>query len=193
MEGVKARALFLAAVVVLVGTGTAAAKFTNSKITVDDADGVTVATTQGRRVMDRISLGILNVSRRNRVERPETLGPAYALTYHFDVADDRGPRTETAEQILYPFASSGPIVRTEPDEGFDMTYGPVRFASGWYEVPPFVIAELQNLGLPATEPLPEREPSRVSIPSDGSPPWRLLVPLAGLIVWAGLMNARRHA
>lgn len=151
----KLKLLVFVGVLLLAATGTAAAKVAALSLTVDGPGMSATGVVSESRLLYRASSVLLLNGNRARTQPPVNPGPAYVLAYIFAVDDDDGSRTDTAHQTLYPFASGGPVVFTERRQKVDMTYGPVRFPSGWFKVPPLILRGLQQAGLPTMAPGPE--------------------------------------
>jgi hypothetical protein len=73
-------------------------------------------------------------------------GPRYTITYRLP-----GPNgvESTIRQDLYPYAKSGPVTYTAPDQRF---FGTERTRGGWYQASPTLKETLVKAGLPATAP-----------------------------------------
>jgi hypothetical protein len=195
MPDVKPKTLIAAGILLLGWSATPEAKFVSQSLTID-GPGMQVPGVIGtRRAVDRVYAATLVGSDRGQVKRPLVAGPAYRLVFVFGVGDENGSRTANIRQTLYPFAPGGAVVRTPGGQRIDMSYGPVRFAPRWFEVPDRVLRELQSAGLPSSEPerhpaVEEREPLA---PSSSRWPW--LVGIAVLTacgagaIWRRL---RRH-
>ena len=96
-------------------------------------------------------------------------------------------------QQLYPYAEGGPVLYTAPGQEFVMS--PTgQAADGWFRIPPELIEELRDRGLPRTSPIPPADGAvAAESPTTGSPPtvWGFLL-LTGLLV-AGALTGRRRA
>jgi hypothetical protein len=179
---------------VLAVPGTAAAKYVAVDLALSGPGTGGPQVTESRRLIDRVSTTLLidRVSvplltdTRARAGRPESTGPAYLLAYTFGVGDAHGSHTETIRQLLYPFAAGGPVVFTPRRQKIAMSFGPVRFAPGWVEVPPSIVHKLERVGLP-DEP-PAGAPVALASPqlesSGSSMPW-----LWGLTAGLSLVGA----
>jgi hypothetical protein len=172
-------------------SGTAAAKFASYNLTIDGPGMASPAPIHQRRAIGRVSIAMLIGTNRTRIERPRSRGPAYLLEYSFGVGDANGSRTETIRQTLYPFATGGPVVFTPRRQKIDMSYGPVRFAAGWFEVPQWVMQTLEGAGLPQTPPEPDAAPARARLDSPNSE-WGWLTGLGLLTAGGGIVAARRR-
>jgi hypothetical protein len=74
------------------------------------------------------------------------LGPRYLVTYRFEFSD------ELIRQDLYPYAKSGPVTFTHPDQ--ELTVGvKMRITAGWYQSPTDLFQYLVDHGLPETDPV----------------------------------------
>jgi hypothetical protein len=126
-------------------------------------------------------------------DRPPRIDrPAYLLEYDFGVSDGKGSRTETIRQTFYPFAEGGPVVFTPRHQKIDMSYGPVHFFSGWFEVPGRVVQKLHAMGLPDGPPeadSPTAAAPRLDPPSSR---WPWFVGLAALTTGAGAVAGARR-
>jgi hypothetical protein len=172
-------------------SGTAAAKFASYSLTIDGPGMTSPAAIHQRRAIGRVSIATLVGTNRTRIERPRSRGPAYLLEYSFGVSDANGARTETIRQTLYPFAPGRPVVFTPRRQKIDMSYGPVRFEAGWFEVPQWVIRMLEDEGLPQTPPEPDAASARARLdpPNSG---WGWLTGLGLLTAGGGIVAARRR-
>jgi hypothetical protein len=189
----KLKVLIAIGAFLVAASGTAAAKFASSSLTIDGPGMASPGTVHARRFIDRVSIATLDGTDRLRAERPLSTGPAYVLEYGFGVGDEYGSRTETIRQVLYPFAAGGPVVFTPRRQRIDLSYGPVRFAPGWFEVPRWVLPKLERAGLPHKRPEPEPDPAA---PASLDPPasgWPGLVGLAALTLGAAAVARRRRA
>jgi hypothetical protein len=188
---VKLRFLLVLGACVMALSGTAAAKYASYKLTVDGPGMPSPGTIRDRGVIDRLSNETLEGTELARVDPPPSSGPAYLLEYAFAVGDEKGGRLETIRQTLYPFAAGGPVVFTPRRQKIDMSFGPVRFTSGWFEVRGSVLRELRGIGLPDSPP--EDGPGAVAAPRLDPPPtkWPWYVGLAALTAGAGVLALRR--
>jgi hypothetical protein len=185
--------LFLGAFVIG-ASGSAEAKVAAYRLTLDGPGMESFGVIREGRLLDRASSLLLFRGKRARAAPPQTPGPAYVLAYRFGVHDEDGSRTETIHQTLYPFASGGPVVFTARRQRVDMTYGPVRFVSGWFRVPGGVLRKLQQAGLPAVAPEPELDMSqptsgRIDATRSG---WLWLFGVGALVTVAGTAFQRRR-
>jgi hypothetical protein len=184
--------LVLSTLLLVVGSSTAAAKYASHSLTVDGPRMGSPGVIRERRSIDRVSVAMLVGTDRIRVERPRSTGPAYLLEYAFGVGDEDGSRTETIRQSIYPFAVSGPVVLTPSRQKIDLSYGPVRFAPGWFEVPRWVMQKLEGLGLPHAPPEPGPASAAPVSLDPPSPIGRWVVGLALLTVGAAVVAAFRR-
>lgn len=151
--------ILLAAVACLLALASspAEAKYSTESLTIEGPGMDSPGVIESRRLIDRIYAATLVGGQRATITPPVEPGPAFFLEFEFGVADKDGARTETVDQIVYPFAQGGPVVRTPLGQGFDMSYGPVRFRPGWFGVPRNVLRILEGGGLPRTlTPAPHR-------------------------------------
>ena len=182
----KLKTLLFVGAFVLATSGSASAKVAAVGLTVDGPGMLSAGVVREGRLLYRVSSVLLFNGNRSRTQPPLTPGPAYVLAYDFGLHDEDGSRTETVHQTLYPFASGGPVVFTEKRQRIEMTYGPVRFASGWFKVPPLILRRLQHAGLPTTPPGPEIVANeRTAAPPDARPGWPWLLGVGALATAAG--------
>jgi hypothetical protein len=126
----------------------AGAKYVSESLRIDGPGIDSPGVIESRRVIDDVYSATLVGRQRERTARPAEPGPAFLLEFTFGVDDEDGARTETVNQILHPFAQEGPLVLTPPGQGFDMSYGPIRFRPGWFAIPAKVQRILEDRGLP---------------------------------------------
>jgi hypothetical protein len=158
--------ILLAAVACLLALASspAEAKYSTESLTIDGPGMDSPGVIESRRLIDRIYSATLVGTQRAKIAPPVQPGPAFFLEFEFGVADEDGARTETVDQIVYPFAQGGAVLRTTSGQGFDMSYGPVRFRPGWFVVPRNVLRLLEGVGLPRT--LTHAPPSNASMTVD---------------------------
>jgi hypothetical protein len=148
--------------------------------------------TKDRQMIDSITLALLEGD--DAIDgSPESTGPAYHLRYKFAVADANGSHTETIRQSLYPFAAGGPVVFTPRRQKIAMSYGPVRFAPGWFEFPPTVVRRLGRLDLP-DEPPSVTAPVALASPQveSSGPPVPLFLGLGAALTGAVVLAWRNR-
>jgi hypothetical protein len=190
-ESMRLKIVIALGAFLVAASGTAAAKFASYSLTIDGPGMDSPGAIHQRRAIGRVSVATLIGTNRTRIERPRSRGPAYRLEYSFGVSDANGSRTETIRQTLYPFATGGPVVFTPRRQRIEMSYGPVRFAAGWFEVPRWVIRTLEGEGLPQTPPEPDAASARARLdpPNSG---WGWLTGLGLLTAGGGMVAARRR-
>jgi hypothetical protein len=186
---VKLKFLLAVGVVALGVPGIAEAKYVSHKLRIEGPGMSSPGIIQRRSDIDRLSNATLE-ARHEQTDRPASSGPAYLLEYRFAVGDADGSRVETVRQTLYPFAEGGPVVFTSRGQMIDMSFGPVRFDPGWYEVPGWVIGKLRGVGLPDAPPRPVAAQSN-NPPSRSS--WPLVAGLAALTAVGAVAGARRQS
>lgn len=145
----------MVACLLVLASDTAEAKYVSETLTIDGPGMDSPGIIESRAAIDRVYAATLVGKQRARIARPAEPGPAYLLEFGFGVGDEDGARTETVGQVLYPFAQGGPAVLTPRGQGFDMSYGAVRFRPGWYAVPSEVLRILVRRGLPRALPRSE--------------------------------------
>jgi hypothetical protein len=182
--------LALSVLVIAATSGTAAGKAAATKVKINGPGMTSPGTIARLSVVNRITLATLDDTNRTRIERPRSTGPAYELEFTFAVADANGGRTEIIRQTLYPFAAGGPVVLTGRGEKIDMSFGPIRFDPGWFEVPRSTVRELRKVGLPHVSPERETTTSSASHPETTQWPW--FAGFAALTVGAGAFAATRR-
>jgi hypothetical protein len=189
---VKLKILLVFGAFVVALSGTAAAKFASHRLTIDGPGMTSPTTINQRRVIDRVSIATLLGTRRSRTARPASTGPSYLLEYDFGVSDEKGSRIETIRQTFYPFAEDGPMVFTPRHQKIDMSYGPVHFVSGWFEVRGRVMQKLRAMGLPDSPP--KDGPAAVAAPRLDPPTsrWPWFVGFAALTAGAGAVAGARR-
>jgi hypothetical protein len=188
----KLKILLALGAFLVAASGTAEAKFTSYRLTIDGPGMGSPGTIHERRSIDRVSMATLVGTHRTRTERPQSPGPAYLLEFGFGVSDENGSRSVTIRQTLYPFAAGGPVVLTPRRQKIDMSYGSAHFAPGSFQVLSWVLHRLERVGLPHTPPEPDPDPTtpaRLDPPSVGL---RGVLGLAVLAVGAGAVAARRR-
>ena len=185
--------LALVACLLVLAPNLAGAKYVSESLTIDGPGMDSAGVIESRSSIDRVYAATLVGGQRRKTGRPTEPGPAFLLHFTFGVGDEEGARTETVDQILYPFARGGPVVRTQPAQGFAMSYGPVRFRPGWFTVPPKALRILEGGGLPHA--LPRSQPARnARSPADRPAPWLPWFGIALVIAGAlGLIVGRRRA
>jgi hypothetical protein len=188
----KLRIVLVLAAFLLAGSGPAAAKFISHSLTIDGPGMASPATIREQRSINRMYSAILVGPQRIRADRPQSRGPAYQLEYGFVVSDANGGRVETVRQTLYPFAAGGPVVFTPRRQRIDMSYGPVRFAHGWFEVPGRILHKLEQAGLPDTPPQPDPAPAAPARLNPAPSGWWWMLALAALAMGAGAVKVRRR-
>jgi hypothetical protein len=186
---VKLKFLLAIGVVALGASGVAEAKYVSHKLRIEGPGMPSPGVVHRRSDIDRLSNATLE-ARHEQTDRPASTGPAYLLEYRFAVGDADGSRVETVRQTLYPFAEGGPVVFTARGQMIDMSFGPVRFDPGWYEVPGWVIGELRRVGLPDAPTNPVTAPNN-NLPSRSS--WPLVAGLAALTAVGAVAGARRRS
>ena len=188
----KLKILFVLGAFVVAVSGTAAAKYVSTKLTIDGPGMPSPVTIRNRGVIDRMSTETLDGALRARVAPPRSTGPAYMLEYHFGVGDKNGSRTEVIRQAYYPFAEGGLVAFTPRHQRIDMSFGPVRFAPRWVEVGDWAVQKLRAMGLPNSPP--EDGPDAVAPPRLDPPPsrWPWFAGLAALTAGAGAVAGARR-
>ena len=176
-------------------SGPASAKFAAVKVTLSGPGTGGPQVTKARGLMDSLWVATLDGEDRVRTERPESTGPGYLLEYTVGVGDANGSRNETISQTLYPLAEGGPVVFTGQGQKIDISFGPVRFDQGWFELPPDAVRKLRGLGLPdeppATAPVALASPQLESSGSSMPLLWGLAAGFAGVGALAWRRSSRR--
>jgi hypothetical protein len=126
-------------------------------------------------------------------ERPRLLetAPTSSLGPGFTVTWTIGGQTEIV-QDLYPYATGGPLVHTEPGQVFSEVDG-TKVRGGWFPAAPQLVIGLQSVGLPDPAQLAGQDATSDSgsaptsrPPGDESrPSWRW--PLLGVMLAAVLL------
>ena len=101
--------ILLAAVACLLALASspAEAKYSTESLTIDGPGMDSPGVIESRRLIDRIYSATLVGTQRAKIAPPVQPGPAFFLEFEFGVADEDGARTETVDQIVYPFAQGG--------------------------------------------------------------------------------------
>lgn len=189
---VKLMLLVLVGALVLAASGTAVAKVAAFRLTVDGPGMRSTGVVRESRLLARAWSVLLYGNDRARTQPPSAPGSAYVLAYAFQVHDEGGSRTETVHQTLYPFASGEPVVFNARGQKIDSTYGAVRFASGWFKVPPWFLRRLQQAGLPTVAQGPELATNKsTAARPDARSQWPWLLGVGALVTAAATALQRR--